>query len=228
MSGNPSVACTIPIRTLVVPTINVVGPYVVEHALGDPDPILPYAIRNEGRSGGSINIGAHGSMGWPLTPGFLYTSLPAHRDTILPVTVGVPTWAQPGDRDTIWVSATRTSKPSDRDEAYAVLKIVQGTGVEESPLPGSVVLHQNVPNPFSPATEVSFVLGSDGPARVEIYDVSGRFVRSLLNEDDLAAGEHRVTWDGKNYRGLGLPSGIYFCRLAAGAAVQTRKIVLAK
>ncbi len=88
-------------------------------------------------------------------------------------------------------------------------------------------LSGNHPNPFNPATEIYFELPE--PQRVElvVYAVDGRRVVTLKNEP-LPAGRHSVTWMGQNDTGERVASGIYFCRLKAGAFSETLKMTLVK
>ena len=98
----------------------------------------------------------------------------------------------------------------------------------ESPLPGRVVsLHQNYPNPFNPATTIRFSLRATEEVTLAVYDVTGRLIRTIA-ERSFAAGEHEVTWRGRDERGGAAPSGVYFVRLNAGGAVESQKIVLNK
>jgi len=86
-------------------------------------------------------------------------------------------------------------------------------------------LRQNVPNPFNPATRISFTIPEACHARLAIYDVSGREVKALVNRL-LRADHYQVVWDGTNNRGARVASGIYFYRLEAGRYAATRKMVL--
>ena len=83
----------------------------------------------------------------------------------------------------------------------------------------------NYPNPFNPSTIIRFTLPSGGSARLSIYDVSGRFVRELVN-GILDPGPYEVVWNGRDYRGLTVASGIYFARLQHLGGNITRKLVL--
>jgi hypothetical protein len=83
------------------------------------------------------------------------------------------------------------------------------------------------PNPFNPSATVSFELASTGQARIAVYDLRGTLVRSL-SSGILDAGRHEVTWDGRDNRGLGVSSGVYFVRLVAPGVTQTMKAILAK
>jgi len=99
-----------------------------------------------------------------------------------------------------------------------------------SDVPGSFrphrnALHDPVPNPFNPATVLSFDLTAAGRTRLVIYDVAGRRV-TILVDGHRAAGRHEVTWDGRDARGRELASGVYFYRLDAGSFGETKRMVL--
>jgi hypothetical protein len=79
------------------------------------------------------------------------------------------------------------------------------------------------PNPFHDATKISFTIASPSRARVTIYDVQGRLVTTLLH-DEVPAGEHEVTWNGR-IRGGVAASGVYFVRLEAGSYSGSQKLV---
>jgi len=76
--------------------------------------------------------------------------------------------------------------------------------------PTQFSLHQNFPNPFNPGTEIRFELPQQAEVTLTIFDLQGRAVRRLLAQEELAAGTHRATWDGKDQQHLALPSGTYF------------------
>lgn len=90
-----------------------------------------------------------------------------------------------------------------------------------------LALAQNEPNPFNPATTITFELPAAGPVRLIIFDVSGRPVRHLLDAV-LGAGEQAVVWDGRNDSGSGAGSGAYFYRLEAGGRTLVRRMLLIK
>ncbi len=84
------------------------------------------------------------------------------------------------------------------------------------------------PNPFNPTTEISFSLGVSTHAVLNIYDVSGSLVR-VLHEGTLAAGQHRLSWDGRDNSGGTQPSGVYLARLVEdGKSTGIGKLVLCK
>ena len=90
-----------------------------------------------------------------------------------------------------------------------------------------LVLYQNCPNPFNPNTTISFTLPEKTRAELSVYDVDGKLVAVLVN-DALDKGFKEVTWDGKDYHGIPVSSGVYFYRLKAGKQVLTRKMVVLK
>jgi len=89
----------------------------------------------------------------------------------------------------------------------------------------SFELKANYPNPFNPQTVIRFHLTDEQPVQLRIFDAAGRLVRALA-EKSYPKGEYAISWDGKDDRGLGVVSGIYFYKLIVGQQSQTRKMVL--
>lgn len=87
-------------------------------------------------------------------------------------------------------------------------------------LPVSFSLSQNYPNPFNPVTEIRYALPRGCEVRLEVYNILGEKVATLVDEKQ-APGYKAVTWDAK-----AVGSGIYFYRLQAGSFVETRRMVL--
>jgi hypothetical protein len=84
------------------------------------------------------------------------------------------------------------------------------------------------PNPFNPATKISFVVNRDNLVQLNVYNIRGEKVRTLI-QDRLPQNEYVFTWDGKNDAGQSVASGNYFARLRIGAEVtQVRKMSLIK
>jgi len=86
-------------------------------------------------------------------------------------------------------------------------------------------LRQNAPNPFNPSTTITFSLAEGGAAELRVFDVRGRNLR-VLAAGDLPAGEHSVTWDGRDDDGRPVPSGIYFYKLRCGGFEGLQRMVL--
>ncbi len=100
-----------------------------------------------------------------------------------------------------------------------------GTGVGDAP--AVFMVEGNHPNPFNPSTRVVFSLAQAGPATVDVLDLQGRVVRTLL-QGDMPAGRSSLTWDGRDELGRGLASGTYIARLRSGGMVATHKLTLTK
>jgi len=98
------------------------------------------------------------------------------------------------------------------------------TGVPVLP-PASFNLEQNFPNPFNPATTISFSLPIQAKVQLVIYDPAGRKVRSLF-DGVLVPGRYHHVWDGQCDMGRLVSSGIYYYRIMAGNEIQTRKLIL--
>jgi len=96
-----------------------------------------------------------------------------------------------------------------------------------SGLPERFVLHQNCPNPFNPRTSISFDLPRPGRAQLTVYNILGRRVNRLLDEE-ISAGTHSVVWDGRDDKGQAVASGIYFYRLETAGESLSRKMMFLK
>lgn len=101
------------------------------------------------------------------------------------------------------------------------------TYVAGVPVPNVFALRGNSPNPFNPSTKLSFSLAKGGAAVVDVLDLQGHVVRTLLN-GTYAAGEQSVVWDGRDDSGRAVASGTYLARLRAENQVSTHKMVLTK
>jgi len=101
------------------------------------------------------------------------------------------------------------------------------TGPEGTPVPTEFGLKQNYPNPFNPTTTIEFSVDKPGHVRIDIFNLTGQKVRTLV-EGYRLPGTYKITWDGTDDFGRHLSSGVYFVRLSTVGHVMTRKMVLAK
>ena len=101
------------------------------------------------------------------------------------------------------------------------------TATETPPESRPLVLLPNYPNPFTDRTTVTFRLDEPAAARLVIYDVLGRVVRTLLDETR-NAGEHTLVWDGIDNASRQVPSGVYLYRLEAAGMERTRSLLYVK
>jgi photosystem II stability/assembly factor-like uncharacterized protein len=89
-------------------------------------------------------------------------------------------------------------------------------------IPEQFLLTQNYPNPFNPTTKIKFDISHQSYAKIIIYDVIGKEVRALINQQ-FSPGSYEIDFDGSS-----LPSGVYYYKLEAGSFTETRKMVLIK
>jgi hypothetical protein len=89
-------------------------------------------------------------------------------------------------------------------------------------LPEKYQLLQNYPNPFNPSTEIRFAIPEAGFVTLKVYDVLGREVAALMNEEK-QPGEYSIRWDARD-----VPSGIYTCRITAREFSNIMKMILVK
>ena len=90
-------------------------------------------------------------------------------------------------------------------------------------LPQEAELQQNYPNPFNPTTVIRYGVPQTSEVRLEVFDMLGRKVATLVNNEKQRAGWHQVNFDASR-----LASGMYLYRIVAGKYVQTRKMLLIK
>jgi flagellar hook assembly protein FlgD len=89
------------------------------------------------------------------------------------------------------------------------------------------MLSQNYPNPFNPSTTISFSVPVEGNVVLNIYDITGRLVTTLV-DTNMNSGYHSVNWDGVDMVGEGVSAGLYIYSLQAEGVALTRKMVLMK
>ena len=94
-----------------------------------------------------------------------------------------------------------------------------------SALPTRFGLGQNYPNPFNPGTVIPYQLATDGYVRLEVFNLLGQRVATLV-EGEMAAGSYTAQWDARDGSGYGVAAGVYVYRLTAGDATATRRMVL--
>lgn len=116
-----------------------------------------------------------------------------------------------------------------RDEAGNVLRTMEvyrfATDDEDPATPTVFALDAAYPNPFADRTTLTLRIAESGPAALTVYDVQGRTVATLVDRV-VAAGEHRVTWDGTATDGRPLPAGMYVARLVGSAGHAVTKLTL--
>jgi len=105
--------------------------------------------------------------------------------------------------------------------------IIYGSGVNDTPFPVVTELIGNYPNPFNPETTIEYALNEPGNICLEVYNIRGQKVRTLVSEFK-EIGYHSVIWDGNDSNGNQIGSGIYFYQLKADDFQKVRKMILIK
>ena len=95
-------------------------------------------------------------------------------------------------------------------------------------LPQTFELHQNYPNPFNPSTTISFTMPAASPVSLNIYNMLGQKVKTLINDSVLSPGTHEIRWDGHDDEERQVSSGIYIYRICTSNEIKARKMVLIK
>jgi hypothetical protein len=127
--------------------------------------------------------------------------------------------------DTVAVASGFDFDTRESNTIYRALILNRGevTSNEElGGLPRTFDLEQNYPNPFNPTTQINYAVPEQSDVRIEVYNVIGRRVATLVNRE-MAPGNYTVNFDASS-----LSSGMYFYRLKAGSTLLTKKMTLIK
>jgi hypothetical protein len=108
----------------------------------------------------------------------------------------------------------------------SVIWTVMQTGTDEN-IPLATELYQNYPNPFNPETVIRFDNSAESSVKLTVYNSLGQNVRTLAN-GKLNAGRYSFVWDGKDFKGASLSSGLYYYRIEAGSYTKSHKMMLFK
>ena len=118
------------------------------------------------------------------------------------------------------------SVPSDFVQAIGIYSGIEAAGADNfaisTDIPKEYSLSQNFPNPFNPVTKISYDLPFDNFISINIYDITGRVVMTLVNENK-TAGRYEVIFNGETFA-----SGIYYYKIESGNFSQVRKMILIK
>jgi len=101
------------------------------------------------------------------------------------------------------------------------------TSIDENEIPEKFSLNQNYPNPFNPSTTITYELAERANINLEIYDIVGGHVYTLVNQYQ-QAGSYSIQWDGSNKFHQMVASGVYFYRIRVGSFTEIRKMVFIK
>ena len=137
--------------------------------------------------------------------------------------------------DVVTVIFERTGSSKDVKIQLTDIRLNEGlipTVIRQQEIPESIKLWQNYPNPFNPDTWIPYQLDQSAEVEISIYDLSGKLIRTLSlgkKVPGFYAGQDKAAhWDGKNFAGERVSSGVYFYTLQAGDFTATKKLLLIK
>jgi hypothetical protein len=181
--------------------------YDRRYTVGDATDVFLAMSEDGGASWSDVKVSATSFTPWPEVFFGDYIGVAALNGKVYPI------WTRMDSGDlSVWIALVDV--PTGFDTA--------GRTVTAEP-----ELKQNHPNPFNPATEISFTLPVHTRVTLTVYDVAGRLVRTLV-DGALTAGTRRVTWDGRDAEGREVSSGVYFYTLRTPESTVTRKMTLLK
>lgn len=142
------------------------------------------------------------------------------------ITVIHSTWS-----GTEWTSDT-TEVTNDKRWGFRVLEAGPATGIEAKELtiiaPKDFKLEQNYPNPFNPTTNIRFSLPLNKQISLKVYDMLGREVKTLIDNQEFNKGSYEITWNATNNAGQKVASGNYIYQLKFGNFTKSMKMSLLK
>lgn len=191
-----------------------------------------------------LHAGIHGLSGENDHQAELHWELDPHLTQnytirLIDMHTGKPTFLQQNGSLSFALQASTAKSPAETDLRLApspvmaldgraprfMIEIISGTPTDlpTGDLPMEFSLSQNFPNPFNPSTTIRYTLPEAVPVRVEVFNILGQRVATLVNEPLQEAGYYAVTFDGQR-----LASGVYMYRIQAGSYTQTHKMTLIK
>jgi len=98
---------------------------------------------------------------------------------------------------------------------------------EDIYVPGTLLLKPNIPNPFNNSTKIHYYLSQNSNIEIKVYNILGQNIKTLVRKHQ-SEGNYFVQWDGKNYLGLDMSSGIYIVTLSDGKSMKNNKMLMIK
>ncbi|MDO9171217.1 MAG: C25 family cysteine peptidase [bacterium] len=201
------------------PTVTVTAPLPGSvHNDGQPFAVTWTPYDETGLYATVVLYSADGGATWPYMLGLGSLTSP-----LWPNWTTVPS----SDQALVKVVCFDTTLNSGQDAMNGTFVLSFPTGADDGELPSRLVLDQNRPNPFNPATEIRFSVPRRTAVSLKVYDLAGRVVRTLV-AGELEGGEHAAVWRGDDDAGARAPSGLYVYRLTADGATVSRKMMLLK
>ncbi len=203
--------------------VGVTGPPNVA-APGGTTVSLLFIVTNGGTRKDGYRLTPLESAPWPLGADRQIVALDPATSGPVMVTVTIPPTATVGTSNVVQLLARSTSDSTvtGLDAVTVTSSGAVGVGFE---VPLVFELGRGAPNPFSAGTRLDFTLARAGDARLEIFNASGRRVRTL-QAGLLSPGRHTAAWNGRDDRGGRVGAGIYFARLTSGPEQASCRLVL--
>jgi hypothetical protein len=179
-----------------------VGPRVVDNILGETDLAAPQVFTQTDGKIGIAALGITASEG-DLGLNLVFRSKQEIEDSYIELTNGAL-----------------------QDGTYGLNQISNPVSVRIQTRPEAYALNDNYPNPFNPETTIKYQLPDAGQVRLEVYNMLGQVVKTLVDNQFQNAGRYTLQWDATNNSGQPLSSGVYFYRILAGGEFQSHKKML--
>jgi hypothetical protein len=135
--------------------------------------------------------------------------------------------SKPDGHIVVEISTLAGDSGCDETKLREITELAAEKDAVESELPEGHALSQNYPNPFNPTTTITYSLPGSQHVTLEVLNIQGQLVRTLVNEV-VGAGEHSIEWDATADAGNKVASGIYLYRLTAGEVTDTKKMIFTK
>ena len=157
---------------------------------------------------GTVRMTTNGGETWFADPYF--NNVPGNITSISQMPRSTKTFTALSNNNTLLVAS---------EDSVTVIIGIQTISTE---IPKTFSLSQNYPNPFNPNTSFDLQLSKSGFVKLEIFDITGKAVETLISQE-LKAGTYRIDWNGSKYS-----SGVYFYKVITNEIVETKKMVLVK
>jgi hypothetical protein len=201
------------------PEVTVVAPNGGEQLIGTTQSEISWTSSdNVGVTATTILLSTDGGATYPDTL--------ASGSLSSPWTWDVPDVSEPDCRIKVVCFDAELNEGSDVSDADFEILSLTGVG-EFAGVPRELMLAANRPNPFSRGTEIRFGLPEAARISLKVYNVEGRVVATLA-DGQYPRGYHRVSWTGRDSKGVSVATGVYFYRLQTENKVLTRKMMMLK
>ena len=128
----------------------------------------------------------------------------------------------------VWSKGSLTSVPvSEMRKITFDTSSVTGINDKGAAVISAFELFQNYPNPFNPTTKIDYQVPSTGKIQIQLYNVTGDLVRTLVNAEQ-PAGKYSIMWNGRDENNRQVATGVYIYRVVFGNAVLSKKMLLLK